>query len=345
MINSELPDRISKAILDGIVLDYWTLLAFFLVVWVIFGRSKEFLLAIIILFLAQYGINELFLDQSIAQMVVDDCVREISVTNRTSSPFALGFQTKTKGHTPFVFSGIVQTINMIKGDRKYTLSKTLASAIAINCTERIIYRSNLSKPLPEKVIFVCQHIKYMFDFFPFLAYIPDSHKLTTFNDFTTGLRYKALGKICFSLFAKHLYGAYAIDRSERDTLKDQVTGFVNSMDQEKDPHVFAIWPSGKAWLPDQPNGVDQFRLGAFYMSVYTGIPVCIIHGRIAEDEKSFIVEQSDIIEPPAVLNREPSYIEFYENSGHRSVVDGFRMEVENLYRDMDSRLCMEVNTH
>ena len=123
--------------------------------------------------------------------------------------------------------------------------------------------------------------------------------------------------------------------------------FIDKMTTEPEtPEVFCIWPSGWAWDYTKKNGIDKFKPGAFYMSAFTGIPVCLVHGRLSKDSKRFIIEQSDIIHPPTFdpLTGGTEYLDFYENQENKIIVEEYRARVENLYRETDDRLDREVNT-
>jgi 1-acyl-sn-glycerol-3-phosphate acyltransferase len=341
MINTDLEDIIHKAEETKVDLDFYTLLAIFLGIWLVFHRSPEMLIAIGILFLVVYGTNETLGIQRIVQRNLEDQGREIVIENTSSSPFALSLRYKLALHLPIMFTGIIQTINRFRGDQKFMLTRQLACSLVMNSTRKVIYRTRMTQDPPSKIIFLCQHSSYLFDVFSFWAFIPKTHKLTAFNDVTRGLKPEIIGKIWYA-FAKNLYGVYPINRDDKDNLKTQVSEFVDMITKE-DNRVFTIWPSGDIWDKTAPNGVRQFKLGAFFMSMFTGVPVCMIHGRMSKDETSYIVEQSDIIYPPEVNNKESTYIQFYENESHRGAVDEYRLRVENIYREMDERLYNELN--
>jgi hypothetical protein len=336
MNNIHLRDIVLRAQDSNVTLEILGFIALLVLVWVFFRKRPEILIAIIFVIVALFSSNELLSTQRIEEHTVENFY-ELVIRNSSSSPVKPKFQTKMILSLPLIFSGGAQIINMIRGDCKYTLSKTLSTSLVINSTRNISYRSYLTKPLPEKVLFLCQHIPYLFDTLPFLSYIPDTHKLTVFNDFTMGGMSKELAKVIHVLFCKHLYGARMISRRDRSNLKTQITDFVNDMVKETSPHVFAIWPSGWAWRYDLPNGIEAFKPGAFYMSVYANIPVCIIHGKISKDSLTYMVEQSDIIYPPSV-NREGTYEEFYDNQENKQPVEQYRSMVESIYRNIDNEL-------
>jgi hypothetical protein len=337
MIHLDLLDLIHRSDGSKVGLDLLAFVVVLFILWLLFRRRPKTFILFFLIFVVIFTSNELLSVQSIESRFVEDFT-EIEILNKSASPFTPKFQTKMIMSIPFIFSGVVQTINMIKGDRKYTLSKTLANCLMINSCEKINYRSYLSTPLPTKVIFLCQHIPYLVDTLPFLAYVPNTHRLTVFNDFTMGGMSKAVAKVFHVMFCKNLYGAHMISRRDKDTLKTQMSDFVDSMINNDHPHVFTIWPSGWAWRYDQPNGVDKFKPGAFYMSAYTNTPVCIIHGKLSKDSKRFIVEQSHLIHPPTISVKEDTYVRFYENMDHRPMIEEYRSNVESIYREMDNKI-------
>lgn len=338
MINSDLIDLVKRSEGSKVGLDLLAFIVVLFILWILFSKRPRTFILFFVVFSILFASNELLSTQTINSHHPDDNLTELIITNDSSSPTLPKFQTKMILSIPFIFSGVVQTINMMKGDQKYILSKILANSLVINSCEKIVYRSYLSTPLPTKVIFLCQHIPYLFDTLPFLAYVPDTHKLTVFNDFTMGGMSKQVATVFHVLFCKHLYGARMMSRRDKDTLKTQMADFVTSMIDNPYPHVFSIWPSGWAWRYDQPNGVEKFKPGAFYISAYTRIPVCIIHGKLSKNSKRFIVEQSPLIHPPAIRYDEKSYVDFYENNNHRPIIEEYRDKVENIYREMDNRI-------
>lgn len=343
MIHSDLIELVKRSEGSKVGLDLLAFAIVLFILWILFSKRPRSFIFFLIIFSVLFASNELLSTQTIYSHHPDDNLTELIITNNSSSPILPKFQTKMILSIPFIFSGVVQTVNMLKGDQKYTLSKILANTLVINACEKIVYRSYLSTPLPTKVIFLCQHIPYLFDTLPFLAYVPDTHKLTVFNDFTMGGMSKHLAKAIHVLFCKHLYGAHMISRRDKDTLKTQMADFVKGMIDNPLPHVFSIWPSGWAWRYDQPNGVEKFKPGAFFISAYTRIPVCIIHGRISKDSKRFTVEQSPLIYPPKIRYEEKSYVNFYENLNYRPMVEEYRDKVETVYREMDNRIGNSVS--
>jgi hypothetical protein len=341
MLNTDLTDIIHRAEGGKVVLDLVFLVVFLLLLWILFGRRTELLIALTAIFLIIYGTNENMGVQTITQYSTDNQWREIIIQNTTTSPFTVSLKYRLIMHVPVIFSGVLQTIHRLRGDGKFELSKRLACSFVINSTGRVVYRSRLGGDPPKKMIFLCQHGSYLIDIFSFWGFIPKDHKLSALNDVTRGLKPEIIGKIWYML-AENLYGVYPIDRADKQGLKTQVSKFVDVM-LEDENRVFTIWPSGDIWNGREPNGVKEFKLGAFFMSAFTGVPVCVIHGRLSRDETRFIVEQSNLIYPPELNIGEKRYIDFYDNETYRERIDQYRLQVEEVYREMDNRIYKEVN--
>jgi hypothetical protein len=112
--------------------------------------------------------------------------------------------------------------------------------------------------------------------------------------------------------------------------------------EDREPTIYCIWPTGNLWKPALRNGIEEFKLGAFYMSCFTRIPVTIIHTKVQGLVRKIIVEQSPLSHPPEIQNLEEEYLKFYENPAHRPTVVQFRDRMETLYREMDDRLEREL---
>lgn len=351
-INEHVLEIVRRAEGSKVALDLVLLIVVFGVLWAFVRKFTATFIALLVLFVIVYSANELMSTQRIAEQRVigengQEIVREVSVINSSTSPFALGFHSKLILSVPLIFTGLVQTINMVRGDRKYNLTKSLSTNLVFQGTQQTIYRTYMNTELPTKVIFVCQHLPYLFDTLAFHTFIPDTHKYTVFNDFTMGGMSDSVATAFHVLFCKHLYGAHKFSRRDKSRLKTQLTEFIDKMTVEpKTPEVFCIWPSGWAWDYTKKNGVDKFKPGTFFMSAFTGIPLCLVHGRLSKDSKRFIIEQSELIHPPTFdsSTKEVNYLDFYENQENKNIVEEYRARVENLYRETDDRLEREVNT-
>jgi len=351
-INKHVLEIVTRAEGTKVALDLVLLIVVFGVLWIFVRRYTVLFPVLLFLFLIIYSTNEILSTQEIAEQRVtgengEEIIREVMIRNKSTSPFALGFKSKLILSVPLFFTGLVQTINMLRGDRKYNLTKSLSTNLVFQGTQQTIYRSYMNKELPNKVIFVCQHLPYLFDTLGFHTFIPDTHKYTVFNDFTMGGMNNTLATAFHVLFCKHLYGAHKFSRRDKSKLKSQLVEFVNMMTAEPEtPEVFCIWASGWAWDYTKKNGIDKFKPGTFFMSAFTGIPLCLVHGRLSKDCKIFIIEQSELIQPPKFdqSTKERNYLDFYENQENKNVVEEYRTRVENLYRETDDRLEREVNT-
>lgn len=344
MFNEDISLTVQEAADSSVAIDAILFVVLIVLVFISLSRNNILLPILLFTIAVVFAFNETLSTQSLSQQSLDGRVVQVSVDNNSSSPFKLRGKTKLMACIPVIFSGVVQMVNLVRGDRKYMLTKKLSTSMVMNSVDRIIYRSHLTGPLPEKTIFVCQHLPYLFDTLVFHTFVPNTHKLTVFNDFTMGGMSKQVASVFHTLYCKHLYGAYKFSRRDKDEMKNQLVEFVDSMVNATDPEVYCIWPSGWAWDYTQENGIKQFKPGTFYISAFTGYPLTVVHGRHSDDKMKFIVEQSEIIYPPKFENREPTYMEFYNNPTNKAIVEEYRTRVENLYREIDNRLLKEVNS-
>lgn len=342
MFNENLKTIVEQAVESKLVLDIVLLVVVFLFLWWGFRRRPAIFTILFVTFAIVYATNETLSSQSITTVMRDRSATEIRIINNNISPFKLSSRNKLILLGGAAFSGVIQIRNILEGNREYSLTKRLSTGAVLNLYENVIYRSRLSTVLPEKVIFLCQHGCEMIDVLSFFAFIPESYKLTALNDITGGGNVgKNVASAFHTLFAKNLYGAHVFNRSDKATLKTQVSEFVDIM-KVPENHVFCIWPSGNFWNDKFENGVECFKSGAFYMSAYTGIPICIITQRLSADRSRLLIEQSDIIYPPDISTDNVSYIQFYENESHKPIIEEYRLRVENLYRNIDYRLVKEL---
>jgi hypothetical protein len=325
-----------------VVLDILLLVAVFAALWLFFRNRRIVFVLLFVSFVVVLSLEEILTTQRITIKQVEDeldgvtRVREVLVENEQRSPLQTGCYKRIVRYLPLIFSGVVQIINAVRGDRKYLLTKGISAAIITNSLPKIIYRTYLKGPLPEKVIFVCQHIEYMLETLLFTAFVPNTHKLTVMNRDVTFLLHH--------LVQKHLYGSYLVELKDKTCLKKQLIEFSKRITDGKDPEVFCIWASGDVWKASHPNGIRSFKPGAFYMSTFTQTPICIIHSRISEDSRCMVVEQSDLIYPPPRVDTEGTvdYMSFYENPLNRETIEGYCKRVELLYRGIDDGLAKET---
>jgi hypothetical protein len=342
MFNENLVTVIKQAEESKVVVDIFLLVVVFLILWWGFRRRPVVFAILFVTFAIVYSMNEVMTSQIITAISSENVIREVVITNKNESPFKLSSRDKMILLGGAAFSGVIQIRNILEGNREYTLTKRMSTSAVMNLYENVVYRSRLSTTLPEKVIFICQHGCEMMDVLSFFAFIPEGYKLTALNDITGGGNVSKLTASLFHrLFAKNLYGAHVFNRADKNTLKTQVSDFVDIM-QSPGRRVFCIWPSGNFWNDRFENGVESFKLGTFYMSGYTKIPICIITQRLSTDRKRLIIEQSDVIYPPNIARDNISYIQFYEKEGNKPIIDEYRLRVENLYRSIDNRLVSEL---
>jgi hypothetical protein len=192
--------------------------------------------------------------------------------------------------------------------------------------------------MPKKVIYLIQHVGGVLDNLTFLQFIPEGFAFRVLNN----SRANPIG-LFPKTSRKNLFGAHFIDPENPETLKQSISTFVEYMKGDRDPTIYCIWPSGKLWNGKLENGIDGFKLGAFYMSCFTGIPVCIIHTKFDGFVSKMIVEQSPLYFPPEIKIPERDYISFYENLDHRDLVRGFKDKMERKYRMIDDRLWGELH--
>lgn len=344
MFNEDLSLTVKEAVGSGVAVDAILFVTLIILVFVLLSRNNVVFSIIVFALAMIFALNETLTTQEAVEHRVDNKVLQVSVDNSSSSPFKLRGKGKLLTCIPIIFSGVIQLINMYQGDRKYLLTKKLSTSLVANSVDKVVYRSYLSGPLPDKTMFVCQHLPYLFDTLVFHTFIPNTHKLSVFNDFTMGGMSPQVAAVFHTLYCKHLYGAYKFSRRNKEEMKVQLVEFVDSMMNGPEPEVYCIWPSGWAWDYSEPNGVKQFKAGTFYISAFTGYPMTIIHGRHSEDKTKFLVEQSDLIYPPTLDSKESSYMEFFNNPDNKVKVEEYRKRVESLYREIDNRLVKDANT-
>jgi hypothetical protein len=325
-------------------LDLAILVAVFALLWVFFRKIPVVFVSLFVIFVILYSIGEvLTTSTSTVKRSVEDGYVEYRFDNHYRSPFHVGFFTKWVLCSGLSFTGVLQTINALRGDRKYTLTKSLSRTITSTSVETVKFRSYLRGKLPDRVIFICQHVGALIDCIYFNSFIPDTHAMTVMNDWGINDNVAFLG---YHLFLKNLYGSFMINRRDKKQLKRQITQFANKILMAKTPEVFCIWASGQWWDKRFPNGIKGFKPGASYLSAYAQIPVCIVHGKTSEGGcKQLIVEQSDLIHPPAIdIPEGVGYFDFYNNPDNKAIVDEYHRRVELQYRKIDDAISKELLT-
>lgn len=341
MAGSSLTETVLRSSNTGkVVLDLALLVLVFGLLWIFFRRKTVVFLTLFVLFIIFYSLEEVLSAQRVTVKNADG-VQEVAVVSQHRSPFHLGFRKMRLVYGSVCMTGGIQLFNLCRGDRRYQLTKTISATLTTNLFDQVTYRSYLKGPLPKRVIFICQHVKDIVDIMFFNTFVPDTHCMTVMNDWNVQ---EDLAFVGYHLFFKHLYGAYMLNLRDRKRLKSKLIKFASKLTKEGNPEVFCIWAAGHAWDARYANGVKSFKPGAFYMSVFTQTPVCIVHGRNSQDFRKLVVEQSDLIYPPPLgSSQTDSYIEFYNDVVNREPVEGFCREVEMLYRRIDDGLAREVS--
>jgi hypothetical protein len=303
----------------------------------IFGGNRRlfglFLFVIVFIFI----FNEVSVSQSLGIGPYDSDRMEYTLVN-TTTPLQLPSMARLALHLPLIICGGIQYINYIRGDKSYRLTKEFGTSLITQAPKRMVYRA-LSGPLPNKMIYLIQHVGAVLDNATFLQFIPEGYNLRVLNKADAN----PLGLFPKSS-RKNLFGAHFIDPRKPESLKESLTEFVRFMVEDTAPTVYCIWPSGKLWNSKLENGTGEFKPGAFYMSCFTGIPVCFVHTRFKGMIDSMLMEQTPLMYPPDVDHGENSYVSFYENPGYKDLVLGFRDHVEGVYRQMDTRMAVELTS-
>lgn len=280
--------------------------------------------------------NETTVQQFFSRTTFDDERDELRLENTTTN-LQLPSIARLGLHIPLIVSGVVQSINRTRRDETYALTRELAASLISQTPNSIVYRS-LSHRMPRKVIYLMQHVTAVLDNFTFLQFIPEGYRFRVLNKSNAN----PLGLFPKSS-RKYLFGAHFLEMESPEKLRESVRTFVQCMVEDQDPTIYCIWPSGKLWEKNIENGVREFKLGAFYMSCYTGIPITFVHTKVQGLVKNIIVEQTPLIHPPKIEPREADYMQFYHNTLHKPTVVEFRDKIEKLYRELDNHLDKEID--
>lgn len=235
---------------------------------------------------------------------------------------------------PFFASGIIHIASAVSRTRKYDLTKMIARGHIMRCSQKVIIRG--FDKTPSRQIILSQHVPGIADVFSFLIFT-GNNSISVIQD----LGSSKLAKLT-SLFLSPIYGGINIDRTNKELTKYKIQEVADSMKISSDVS-YVLWPSGSMWKDNMKNGIVDFRNGAFYLSMYSQIPLCFVHVR--GNSKIMIIEKSKYISPPPLGNIPPNitYDDFIERPGVKDLVVGFRDEVEKIYREMDDKLYAEIN--
>lgn len=255
----------------------------------------------------------------------------VVVTNKSLSSIDIANQNLSL--IPFLLSGITHMSCAVSRTRKYDFSVMVARGHIMRASRKVIIRGFESTP--ERQIILSQHVPGIADVFSVMMFT-GGNNITVIQD----LGSSGVAKIT-SNFLAPIYGGINIDRTNKDLTMDRIHEIAHSMKVESGTS-YILWPSGSMWKTDMKNGIVDFRNGAFYLSVYSQIPVCFVHVR--GNSEIMIIEKSRYVSPPVLADipTNISYENFISHSQVKDAVNIFKKEIENLYRDMDERLENEV---
>lgn len=327
---------LSRASDKRIYLDTLFFLILLLLTIFLTGKRNRLFGVLVCIFTFIYSYNGVTIQQFFEKKVFDEHREQLEVENTTTN-LQLPSAARLGLHVPLIISGFIQTVNRARKDETYALTRDLGASLIAHVPERVVYRP-ISHPLPRKIIYLMQHVTAVLDNFTFLQFIPEGYRFRVLNRSDAN----PLGLFPKSS-RKNLFGAHFLEMGTKEDLKKSVCEFVNYMVTDTDPTVYCIWPTGRLWEKHLENGIQEFKLGAFYMSCFTKIPVTVIHTKIHGFVQRVFVEQSPLFPPPRIQSLESEYIQFYENPAHKPIVTAFRDKIENVYREMDNRLSLEIS--
>lgn len=236
-------------------------------------------------------------------------------------------------------SYVVQTINSLFGT--YSATVNITNAFMMSLTNRVVYRTSVRGTLPNKFIIISQHIQHNLDMLSTMTFVPPGYKIRTLNDFTGGGAISdTTDRILQRIFCKPLYGSSKLTRRDNKLMKQELNDFACEMKEEGEPTVYMIWASGRGWDNSLTHGVKEFKSGVFYMSCFSGLPICLVHTRLSSDYQQMICEQSSLIPPPEIPNRGhfPDYQQFYDHHMNSDTVERFRNRMYDLYCGLDRKI-------
>lgn len=230
---------------------------------------------------------------------------------------------------PFFMSGIIHITCLVDRSRKYELSRLIAQGHLMRSAGKVYIRG--LGPSPKKQIILSQHVPGISDVFAVMMFTGDN-EVSVIQDLGSSIYAKMASNILAPI-----YGGVNIDRTRNDTLKSSINSLAESM-KISQGGTYIIWPSGSMWKNNLKNGIVDFRSGAFYLSMYSQIPICFVHTR--GNAAELIVERSEYEHPPFPdhVERNISYAEFTKCPRVRELVSQFKTKMENVYRGMDDRM-------
>jgi hypothetical protein len=235
---------------------------------------------------------------------------------------------------PFFMSGIIHIVSLVDRSRKYEFSRLVAQGHLLRLARRVCIRGTSTQP-PRKQIILSQHVPGIADVFSVMMFT-GGNEVTVIQDLGSSIYAKAA-----STFLSPIYGGINIDRTRGDALKRSINSLADSMKTSSNGS-YIIWPSGAMWKKSLKNGIVDFRMGAFYLSIYSQIPVCLVHVRGNTEE--LIVEKTEHIQPPFPehIPRNRPYEDFINCPKVKELVAGFKTKIETMYRELDDKISKEL---
>lgn len=236
---------------------------------------------------------------------------------------------------PFFLSGIIHVVSLVDRSHKYELARLISQGHLIRTSRKVVIRG-LDIKTPQKQIVLSQHVPGISDIFSVMMFSGEN-EISVIQDLGSSVQAKFASKILAPI-----YGGVNIDRTQPEILKRSIDTLAETMKMSS-CGSYIIWPSGAIWKNSLKNGIVSFRSGAFYLSIYSQIPVCFVHVR--GDISKIIVERTGYFYPPAPdhLERNVTYDEFSRCPRVKEMVNEFRNRVEGIYRDLDDKMVGELS--
>jgi hypothetical protein len=235
---------------------------------------------------------------------------------------------------PFFLGGFVHLSAIFARGRSYYFSRLISQGHILRCAPKVMIRGITE--CPRRQIILSQHVPGITDVFSVMMFT-GGNDLTVIQDLGPSLHARAASHILAPI-----YGGVNIDRTDQESLRKSIDNLAESM-KMCSCGSYVLWPSGSMWKKSLNNGIVDFRKGVFYLSIYSQIPVCLIHSR--NDDSTLIVEKTIYIPPPVIkeLPKNLPYREFINTPLVKDSVNMFKDRVEKMYRDLDNKLSKELN--
>lgn len=258
---------------------------------------------------------------------------ELVITNKT----ILGGVDVTQQNLsllPFFLSGIIHMTSLVDRSRKYELTRLVAQGHLMRSARKVVMRG-MDRKTPSKQIILSQHVPGILDVFAVMVFAQG--EITVVQDLGSSV----YARVASNILAP-IYGGVNIDRTRPESLKKSIGSLAESM-KVSTGGSYILWPSGTMWKKNLKNGIVDFRSGAFYLSIYSQVPLCLVHVR--GDISEIIVERTEYLQPPFPehLERNVCYDEFSKCPRVRELVREFRERVESMYRGLDDKMSRELS--